>query len=223
MCSSDLLQISMVALLGGEKGLQYNANLLYRPSDKWEFRIDADDLVRRFQIDWRNVIPGLGLRVGGNSRENTLFAGINTYQRIGNLSTYADFSIDTNRNARWYLNSYLDRWQFFHQGNELLTNSELIYNFSGTSSQGHSLRLGYETRNTGDALTSLIWRYRSADRTWDGRSLWETELGYGAGSQGNGVIVSAATNAIPGLILRLRYDSISVLSNASSFRFEVES
>ena len=215
------LQISMVGLFGGPNGLQYNANLLYRPSENWEFRIDADDLVRRFQIDWRNAVPGIGLRVGGNSRENTLFAGITTYQRIGNLSTYADFSIDTKSNARWYLNSYLDRWQFSHQGNELSTNSELIYNLSRNSSQGNSLRLAYETRNTGDALSSLTWRYRSANRTSDGRNLWETELGYGTGSRGDGVIVTAATNAIPGLVLRLRYDSISVLSNASSFRLEV--
>jgi hypothetical protein len=217
------LQISMVGLFGGSKGLQYNANLLYRPSQNLQLRIDADDLVRRFQIDWRNAAPGIGLRVGGNSRENTLFAGINTSQRIGNLSTYADFSIDTKNNARWYLNSYLDHWQLFHQGNELSTNSELIYNFSRNSSQGNSLHLAYETRTTGDALSSLTWRYRSADRTWDGRNLWETELGYGTGSRGNGVIVTAATNTIPGLVLRLRYDSISVLSDASSFRLEVTS
>jgi hypothetical protein len=215
------LQIGFSGLLGTEKGLTYNANLLYRPTSNWEFRVDADDFVRRFQVDWRNVTPGLGLRFGGNSRDSAFFVGFNASQNFGSLYTYADASIDTNQRVRWLFNSYFDRFQFFNRGNELSTSSELAYSFSSSLYQGHSLKLGYDTQNSGDALLSAGWRYRSFNRTYDGRNLWEVEAGYGFGSRGTGPILSAATNVIPGVVLRVRYDAISTLSGADTFRVEL--
>ncbi|MBD2019688.1 carboxypeptidase regulatory-like domain-containing protein, partial [Leptolyngbya sp. FACHB-36] len=213
------LQIAFSGLMGANGGLKYNANVLYRPSQKWEFRLDADDLSQRFQVDWR-LLSGISFKVAGNTRENALSAGLTLSQRFGSLFTFADVSVDTNNRVRWTLSSYLARWQFINQGSEIFTNSDLIYNFTSLS-DGHSLRVGYETRNSQDSLASLGWRYRSPARTFDGRTLWELELGYGFGSRGSGLIASAATNVLPGVVMRLRYESISVLSDSSSFRLEV--
>lgn len=41
------------------------------------------------------------------------------------------------------------------------------------------------------------------------------------GSQGNGIIASASTAALPGLNLRLRYQGISTFSDSDSFRIEL--
>lgn len=213
------LQIAFAGLMGADGGMKYTANLLYRPSQQWEFRLDADDLSQRFQLDWR-ALPSIRFRFSGNSREDALAVGMTLSQRFGKLFTFADVNYDTNNRVRWTVSSYLDRWQFINQGSEIFTNTELIYNFNSLST-GSSLQLGYETRNSGNYLASLGWRYRSPARTFDGRNLWELELGYGLNARGSGLIASAATNVLPGIAVRLRYEGVSALSDGSSFRLEV--
>lgn len=55
----------------------------------------------------------------------------------------------------------------------------------------------------------------------DGRYIWDLEVGYGFGSQGNGFVATASTAIIPGLVLRTRYQQVSPTSNTDSFRIEV--
>jgi hypothetical protein len=65
------------------------------------------------------------------------------------------------------------------------------------------------------------WRYRSADRARDGRYLWEIDLGYGLGSQGQGVTAAVSTAVLPGLILRARYQGVSALTGDDTYRIEL--
>lgn len=51
--------------------------------------------------------------------------------------------------------------------------------------------------------------------------MWETQLGYGIGSQGSGLIASAATTILPGLLLRGRYQAVSTISDRPSFNLEL--
>ncbi|MDJ0736549.1 MAG: carboxypeptidase-like regulatory domain-containing protein [Nostocaceae cyanobacterium] len=92
------------------------------------------------------------------------------------------------------------------------------------SSIGNSLHFGYETRNNNgdnDNLATLSWRYRSPQKTRDGRNLWDFDVGYGIASQGSAFIASASTAFIPGLNLRLRYQGVSATSNSDNFRIEL--
>jgi len=77
------------------------------------------------------------------------------------------------------------------------------------------------SNNRQDELLKFNWEYKSQAQTNDFRHLWQFNLGYGIGSRGNGIIASASTGIIPGLIFRLKYEKISLLSDGSSFQVEI--
>ncbi len=216
------LQVAFSGLLSTEKGFVYNANIRFTPLRNLNFNFNSDEISQRFFANWQ-ASRGVRFRVTGDTRQNTLAAGINLSQTQRHFSTFASADIDTNNNLRWNFNSRLRNWQFNIRGNEIATNSLFTYNFSENTSRGSALNLGYETRNNNfqDNLTTLSWRYRSPARLRDGRHLWDIDLGYGFGSHGSGFITSASTNVIPGLNLRLRYQGISAISDSGSFRIEL--
>ncbi|NEO90762.1 MAG: carboxypeptidase regulatory-like domain-containing protein [Moorea sp. SIO3G5] len=219
------LKVKVSALLGTEdEGIDYDASINFQPSPKLSFNFNSDSLAQRFRVNWQ-VFRGLTLRASGNTREEALAAGMSISQTSQNFSLFASADIDTNNNKRWSLRSNLGSLRLSHRGNEITTNSELIYYLSDSSaSKGHSLLLGYETRdsnNRDDHLARLAWRYRSPQQSSDGRYLWDLDFGYGFGSRGNGLIASASSAVIPGLVLRLRYQEISTTSDGSTFRIEL--
>ncbi|TVQ08226.1 MAG: carboxypeptidase regulatory-like domain-containing protein, partial [Leptolyngbya sp. DLM2.Bin27] len=139
-----------------------------------------------------------------------------------NLNGSLDYTTDNN--LRWSLLSRFDRAELRSSGNELRTNNELTVKLSEgrNFSQGHFLRLGYETQaQRGDNLAILGWRYRSPARAIDGRYLWEADLGYGLGTQGNGLVASLGTAILPGVMLRARYEGISALTSTANYRVEL--
>ncbi|NEU71376.1 carboxypeptidase regulatory-like domain-containing protein [Hassallia byssoidea VB512170] len=213
------LQVAFSGLLGTEKGLEYNADVRFQPSRSLEFNFNSDRLSQRFRANWQ-AFRGVGFRASGDTRTSTLAAGINLSYNNRNLFAFASADIDTNNNLRWSLNSRMGKLQLNHYANEIASNSQLSYDFSNNFSSGNSLYLNYETSNNNN-LASLSWRYRSNSRTRDGRNLFDFDLGYGMGSQGNGIIASASTAALPGLNLRLRYQGISTFSDSDSFRIEL--
>ncbi len=70
---------------------------------------------------------------------------------------------------------------------------------------------------------TLGWVYRSEQRAVDGSYLWEAKLGYGMGSQGNGIISSLSTAILPGLLLRSQYQGISLTTDQPSFSINLVS
>ena len=121
----------------------------------------------------------------------------------------------------------LDRLELTQQGNEIGTFSELTYTLSksGFSDSGHSLLLDYETRseNGRGNLLSLGWRYRSKQRAIDGNYRWDALLGYSIGSRGSGIIASVGTTILPGLMLRGRYQGVSLTTNEATFSIDLVS
>ena len=113
-----------------------------------------------------------------------------------------------------------------HYGNEITTQSELSYNLSNdyAYAEGHSLLLSHETRrlnNVNRQLSALSWRYRSEEKTNDGRFLWNAQLGYGVGSEGTGIVASLSTAILPGVDVQARYQGISAVSDESSFQIGI--
>ncbi len=214
------LQVAFSGLLGTKKGFKYNANIRFQPARNLNFSFNSDELSQRFRANWQPS-GKLRFRVSGDTRQNTLAAGINISHTQRNFSTVANADIDTKNNLRWSLNSRLQKLQISLRGNEISTNSLVSYHLSRNTSVGNSLHFGYETRNNNDNLGTLSWRYRSPQRTRDGRNLWDVDLGYGIGSQGNGFIASASTAFIPGLNVRLRYEGISATSNGDNFSIDL--
>ncbi|MEB3215596.1 MAG: carboxypeptidase-like regulatory domain-containing protein [Nostocales cyanobacterium 94392] len=219
------LWVSASALLGTkDKGLEYNADIRFQPSPNFYLNFNSDQFSQKFWANWQ-AFPGISFRASTNSRDDSFSTGISIYRSQPHFSMFASADIDTQNNLRWNLASRWKKLQFTYRGNEISTNSQLSYNLSGKSLYyGHSLLLGHETRNYNnreDSLSSLTWRYRSQETFKYGNSIWEFDLGYGLGSQGQGIIVSTSSNSIPGLTLRLRYQEISAISDDTSFRIEL--
>jgi hypothetical protein len=202
----------------------WDVNLRYTPTSTLRASLSSDPIDTRLNLGWR-VIPALEL-ISLVRTENPSEFGAQVNFAGRNAFTFARVTLDTDGTFRW---NGIQRWQSAElttRGDDVSTLSEVSYNFSGNPifAAGHAAFVRYETRNltpsTG-SLTTLGWRYRSLDRAVDGNFQWEAQVGLGFGSKGNGLIASVQTAAMPGVLLRARYDGISPTSDDSAFRLEL--
>ncbi|WP_228060315.1 carboxypeptidase-like regulatory domain-containing protein [Coleofasciculus sp. LEGE 07092] len=217
------LEIAASVLSPDEEGnWDVNANVRYEPTPGISAQFNSDRFSQRLNLNWR-VLPRFILLGTYNSRDGVA-AGVQTgFSRRG-FFTFARATLDNQNRLRW---NATQRWGFLEltqQGNEIGLQSQLNYNLSQSFlNDRHSLLLSYETRNLerNDNLATVGWRYRSPARSADGSYRWETQLGYGVGSQGSGIIATAQTTVIPGLLLRGRYEGVSVTSSEANYSLEL--
>lgn len=221
------LKVSLSALIGNTNSnlSNYSAEISYVPSTYFNAVFNSDYLSQRFRVNWQ-AFKQLSFRLNGNSRENSLSAGMSFFKNSSNFFLFSSLDYGTNNKWRANLNSSLNNLQLNYQKNEISDAAELIYNFSRFSGTGNALVLGYEKYNStsqADDLVSLNWRYRAQPNAKNGRIPWEFNLGYGIGSNGNGILASASMATLPGLALRLRYEGISAVSDSSNFLIDLSS
>ncbi len=200
-----------------------DANVRYEPTSTISAQFSSDRFSQRFNLNWR-VFPRFTLLGTYNSRDSTA-VGVQTAFSGRGYFTFARASIDDRNRLRWNITQRLGALEFTQQGNEIGLQSVLDYNLSGRPflDTGHALILSYETRNLerNTNLATVGWRYRSEARSVDGSYLWETQLVYGSGSQGSGIIATLQTAVIPGLLLRGRYEGVSVTSGQENYSLEL--
>ncbi len=217
------LRVNAAFLMGTKsKGLDYNTNISFNPTPHLNFNFFSDSLAQRFDINWQ-LVTGIGLKFNSNSRDHTLNYGINLSQTGRNFSFFSSANINNKNNLNWNLSSSFTNFKLTHRGNDIITNTQLGYSFSANAATGNSLNISYETNKTNndDYLATLKWNYISKTIFKEYRPLLEFDLGYAIGSQGRGIIASASTAIIPGLILVLRYQGVSITSNETSFKIEL--
>ncbi|TAF10248.1 MAG: carboxypeptidase regulatory-like domain-containing protein [Nostocales cyanobacterium] len=217
------VQVALFALAGEDGNV--NADVRYDPISNLNLTFNSDRFSQRSQINWR-VFPNLTLFALNNSRDATS-GGLQVSYNHLNFSTFGRVSFDDKDRIRWNLSQRLNKLELTQRGNEIGTFSELNYKLSENRlfNSGNSLLFRYETnnQNTTNNLFNLGWRYRSDQKALDGNYLWDLELGYGIGSQGEGMIASLGTTILPGLMLRGRYEGVSVTSDQSSFSIDLVS
>lgn len=218
------LQVAVSALAGD--GIDVISDIRYEPSTNFRASFTSDRLSNRFNLNWR-VSSDLSLFANTSSR-NASAAGFQFNFSAKNFYTFARASLDTESRLRWNLLQRLGKLGLNLRGNEIGTSSQLAYNFSNSrfSNTGSSLLFNYDTRsNNGndDNLLTLGWRYRSPQRAFDGNYVWEAKLGYGIGSQGNGLIATLGTTVLPGIMLQARYQGVSLTRDESSFSINLVS
>lgn len=215
------LQVAVSALAGNE--IDVISDIRYQPSNNLTASFTSDRLSNRFNVNWR-VLSGLSLFANTSSRNPTQ-GGFQFNYSGKNFYTFARASLDTESNLRWNLLQRLGNLRLNLRGNEIGTSSELAYNLSSArySTDGSSLLLNYDTRSNSNNLLTLGWRYRSAQRAFDGNYLWQAELGYGIGSRGNGIVAKLGTTVLPGIMLQGRYQGVSLTRNDSSFSINLVS
>lgn len=201
------------------------ANVYYRPTSNISARFNSDRFSHRLNLDWR-VSPKLTLLGIYNNLEGAA-AGVQMGFSNRNGFTFARVTFDQHNRLRWNVVQRLGSLELTGRGNEVGTLSELKYNLSKQQflDTGHALLLNYETLNltTNEQLLTFGWRYRSLTQVSDGNYIWETYLGYGVGSQGSGIFATAQTAIIPGLLLRLRYQGVSLNLGEPSYSIELVS
>ncbi|NEP01592.1 MAG: carboxypeptidase regulatory-like domain-containing protein [Symploca sp. SIO2E9] len=230
--TGSTLQVEVSALVS-KTTLEFRTNIRFEPFPNFQLSfISVSEalpqgvrLSQEFKIKWR-ILSGLTLTATANIQDEYMTAGVIFKHSSRNLLTSASINLDANNKLRWSFNSRLGPFSLTHQGNQITTNSEIVYSLFDKSSKSteHSLLLNYKTRNfntNNDNLASLGWRYRSPEKVGNSKHLLEVDLAYGIGSQGNGIITSVGTALIPGLVLRLRYQEVSVNSDANTFRIEL--
>ncbi|MEQ8962216.1 MAG: carboxypeptidase regulatory-like domain-containing protein, partial [Coleofasciculus sp. C2-GNP5-27] len=199
-----------------------NANVRYEPTSSIRVQLSSDRFAQRLNLNWR-VFPRLTVLGTYNSREGTAVGMQTGFSRRG-FFTFARATIDDQNRWRWNATQRLGFLQLNHQGNELGFRSDLNYNLSRRFlGDGYSVGLSYETRKLQqrDTFATVGLRYRSPARSPDGSYLWDTQLGYGLGSQGSGWIAQIQTTIIPGLLVRGRYDGVSLTSNEANYSLEL--
>ncbi|MEB3178960.1 MAG: carboxypeptidase-like regulatory domain-containing protein [Nostocaceae cyanobacterium] len=223
------LQVAVSALTGDDESSgEINADINYRPSDKFTARFNSDRFSSRFGVDWE-VAKGVTLLGSTDSRDGAVSGGLRLGFGGRNWFTSTSATYDSKDRFRWNSYNRLQQLELTSNGNEVGSRSQLSYNLSGDNlfySTGNSLFVGYDTSKAvkdNDNLTSVGWRYRSKQRATDGVSMWETSLGYGFGSQGSGIIASLQTAAIPGILLRANYQGVGINSSDSRFGIELVS
>lgn len=211
-----------VALIGGDEGIDLNANVRYEPSSRLTFELNTDEFSTRLRTDW-DVNRELSLSVTGDTEDAAIGAGLRWGRTIKDLNIRTSLTLDTNSNLRWDLFSRLDRWALRHRGSEVSTNSELTYELTrgNFDSARSDLIFGFDTDDDSNNLATFGWDYQSSTRTTDNRRLWGFRVELGVGTQGQGIITTASTNIIPGVELRARYDNISLSSNESRIRLDI--
>lgn len=219
-------EVSASILTPDEKSTwDVEANVYYRPTSNISARFATDHFSSRLNLDWR-ISPKFTLLGIYNNLEGVA-AGMQMGMSSRNNFTFARVTFDQYNRWRWNFVQRLGALELTGRGNEVGTLSELKYNLSKQQffDTGHALLLDYETLNltTKEQLLTFGWRYRSLAQASDGNYLWETYLGYGFGSQGSGIVATAQTAIIPGLLLRLRYQEVSLNLDEPSYSIELVS
>jgi hypothetical protein len=219
------LQVAVSALSGNKWDV--NADVRYSPTPSISTGFTSDRFSNRFNMDWR-LSSALGLFANTDSRDRSTAYGLQLNFSGKDAFTFARASLDNSNRLRWSLLQRLGALELNQRGNEIGTLSELTYNLSGNTNflnLGNSLLLNYETRDQfrSDDLVTLGWQYRSKQQANDGSYLWEGQLGYGVGSQGSGPLVTLSTTALPGIMVRARYQGVSVTSDQSTFSIDLVS
>ncbi|MBR8838204.1 MAG: carboxypeptidase regulatory-like domain-containing protein [Stigonema ocellatum SAG 48.90 = DSM 106950] len=217
------LQVAVSALMGNK--LDAITDVRYDPSSQFSAAFTSDRLSNRFNVNW-NMSRNFSLFATTDSRDATS-GGVQLNLSGRDFFTFARVTLDTENRLRWNLLQRVGTLELTQQGNEIGTFSELTYGLERSSflDSGNSLLLNYETRsqNRSDDLLTLGWRYRSQQRAIDGNYVWEIQVGYGIGSRGSGIIASMGTTVLPGLMLRGRYQGVSLTTEEATYSIDLVS
>lgn len=221
------LQVAFSATTG--KQWDILGRLDYRPSTEFFLTANTDQFSSRADANWQLSKNFTALSTY-DSRRGTSIGGQYSANNSRYNSIYLRAELDNKARLRFGANQRLDNWQLSHQSNDSATTTQVAYNLSSNLDNidsGNQLVASYQTNgqtstnvNASPYFSSLVWRYQAPDRTADGRSLLQTELGYGFNNLGSGIVAGINLNFIPGIGLRGSYRGVSE-SGRDSYSIEL--
>jgi Carboxypeptidase regulatory-like domain len=197
--------------------------LSYQPSTQFSLTANVDKLSVRSDVNWR-LSPGFAALASYDSQTGTKVGGEFTARHQRN-ATSIRATIDDRTRLSWNARQTLDRLQFGYQKNDVSSLAEISYRIPiGREENGeHQLSAAYQTNTSGTTTTfgSLSWKYRSPARNSVGSYLWQSELGYGLGLFGGGILVGLDYSIAPGWQFRGRYRGATESTSGNDFSIEL--
>lgn len=209
--------------IAGVAGKDLETNIDYQPTSTLQFNFNSNSIRSNARTTWQ-IAPNLRISGRWDSERGTEFR-LNSRCQGANLAASIGLTLDENRQIEWQVQQRWGDLELSYEDNISSTRAEISYEFANDlqANQENRLILDYETRefNERRELATLSWEYRSGNRDASGESLWNIEVGYGVGSQGEGIQADVETTILPGLRLRGRYEGISLNSDEDEFSLEL--
>ena len=218
-----------VSLLQGKDGLEVYSHLKLQPSEEVVFNLYSDEKEQKFDFNW-GLVSGLSLTADGNSENESLRAGAKLDFKNDFLSLRAEAQLDNNNKLQWEVDSQLGNVRLKYATDALKSDTEVKYNFNSSQNSGFQYSLFFKNqtrqrRKGKDEETLAVWGWNihSADEVAKDRYHWEINLGYGLGAKGEGAIAQFGAAISPSLSLKLSYEEVSLTSDETMFKLELNS
>lgn len=216
-----------VSLLQKDSGWEVFSHLKLQPLETMVFNFYGDDQEQKFDLNW-GIASGLTLTADGNSETESLRAGAKLAVKNEWLSFLAQAQLDNNNEIQWQFSSRLGQFQLNYATDNLKTNTEVKYNLQDATDTNFQLAFfvkdqNRQRRNSNQNLTVWGWDVHSTDKVAKNIHLWQFNLGYGVGSEGDGAIASMGLGLNPALSLKLIYEEISLVSDETRVKFQLSS
>lgn len=216
-----------VSLIKGKDGLEVYSHLKLQPSEEVVFNLYSDKKEQKFDFNW-GLVSGLTLTADGNSENESLRAGAKLDFKNNFLSFRAEAQLDNNNKLQWEVDSQLGNLRLKYATDTSKSNTEVKYNFNSFQDSGFQCSLFFKNktrqrRKDEETLAVWGWNIHSADEIAKDRYHWEINLGYGLGAEGEGAIASFGAAINPSLSLKLSYEEVSLTSDDTIFKLELNS
>jgi hypothetical protein len=216
-----------ISLLSGEQGLELHSHIRFQPTDNFVINLYNQNAEQKFDLNW-GIVSGLALTAAGNTKGDSLNAGINFSFQTDYFSLAAKAGWDRDNNWQWSVNSQFGNFHLAYASNQAKTNTELSYYFIKSENLGFecSLFFNYESQQLNSEPKNLAlggWRIKSGEQVAANKYRWEFDFGYGVTSQGNGIVASAATAITPEFYLKLTYQNVAINPNEGNWKVQFSS
>lgn len=219
------VNIPLEVAIAGVTGEDLETRADYQPTSNLSFNFNSDSVGSNFRTNWQ-IVPAVNVFGRWDSRQGTEVGIRSRFGDSINRSTNLEISVNEENRIEWQIRQQLGDFELIHRNNNGSIDTEVSYELENdfSSNQESRFNLNYETRefnNEGNQLATLSWEYRSGEEDASGEALWDLEVGYGIGSQGQGIRADIETTLLPGLRLRGRYEQISLASSQNQFTVEL--
>ena len=219
------VNIPLEVAIAGVTGEDLETRVDYQPTSNLSFNFNSDSVGSNFRADWQ-IVPAVNVFGRWDSQQGTEVGIRSRFGDSINRSTDLEISVNEENQIEWRIRQQFGDFELIHRNNNQSTDTELSYEFENDprSNQESRFNFNYETRqfgNESNQLATLSWEYRSGKEDASGEPLWDLEVGYGIGSQGQGIRADVETTLLPGLRLRGRYEQISLSSSQDRFTVEL--
>ncbi|AFZ43073.1 hypothetical protein PCC7418_0858 [Halothece sp. PCC 7418] len=218
------LDIPLDVTIAGVLGETLETRINYQPTPHLNVSFQQNHTGNHLQTHWQ-ILPRMRLSARWDSQQGRAINLRGRFRQSANGSTVIGISLKRDRQLQWQIRQQLGNLEFSHRDRQGITQTRLSYAlFKDISSQDKNrLNLAYQTRDfhQKNHLLTLSWQYQSGQRDVSGNPLWDVEIGYRMGSQGEGMKANLETTILPGLRLRGHYEILNQSSPQNRFRIEL--